>query len=97
MRTALLALLIAVLLVAIPACSNEPPPQQTTKDGITYKAETRIEKSSKTADVSPFSLNPWITMTNTSDKPITVLLMGCRIGLRLYKNSSRSGKPIWDL
>lgn len=97
MKSLLAILIVVMLALVITACSEKPMPEQVTIDGVTYRAETKIEKSSQTADVSPFHISPWITITNTNEQTVTVLIKGCPVSLRLYKEPSRSGKPVWDL
>lgn len=62
-----------------------------TAEGVVYRADTAILES------FPVQLRPELTIRNESGSERTIRFPdGCLTLLRVYRDESRSGKPVWD-
>lgn len=88
----------AVLIGAVLACTSrseftspEGMRAYRTAEGIVYRAETAIMES------FPVQLRPELTIRNESGSERTIRFPdGCITYLRVYREESRSGEPVWD-
>ncbi|MDP2952062.1 MAG: hypothetical protein Q8O76_01935 [Chloroflexota bacterium] len=81
-----------------PTATPTPPtaPRETAElNGVTYRAEMRMQKAIPTADVSPVMLRATVIIANTNDRSVEVPLEGCAVSLRLYEEPSRTATPVW--
>lgn len=88
----------AVLAGAALACtvsgeftSPEGRNEYRTVEGVAYRVETAVLES------FPVQLRPAITVRNEGDAERTVRFPdGCIALLRVYRDASRTGNPVWD-
>ncbi|MFS8636873.1 MAG: BsuPI-related putative proteinase inhibitor [Gemmatimonadota bacterium] len=89
----------AVLVVgAVAACTSsseftspEGMRAYRTAEGVVYRADTAIMES------FPVQLRPQLTIRNEGESGRTIRFPdGCIMLLRVYREESRSGSPVWD-